>query len=83
MTPIVPTRWTSSGPGSSISRSLQHRQPDRLAFAQRFLDQLDAGLLDDRERNDGVREEHRLLKRQNADQVGGNDALIRLCGPCV
>ena len=51
----------------------QHDQADRLPFAQRLLDELDAGLLDDRKRNDGVRKEHRLLERQNADLVGGHD----------
>ena len=57
---------------------VQHDQTDRLAFAQRFFDELDARLLDDGERNDGVREEHRLLQRQNADQVRGNDVVIAI-----
>ncbi len=39
----------------------EHGQADRLSFAQRLFDELDAGLLDDGQRNDGVREKHRLL----------------------
>jgi hypothetical protein len=53
----------------------QDGKPDRLSFAQRFLDELNAGFLDDRQRNDGMRIKHRLLERQNADQIGGNDVL--------
>ena len=52
---------------------LEHRQADGLAFAQCLFDELDAGLLDHRKRNDGVRKQHRLLQRQNADDVGWND----------
>ena len=50
---------------------LEDDQADRLAFAQRFFDERDARLLDDGERNDGVREQHRVLQRQNADQICG------------
>ena len=59
---------------------LEDRQADRLAFAQRLFDELNARLLDDRERNDGVREEHRFLERQDADQVGGCDRRVLLRG---
>ena len=52
---------------------LEHGQTDRLAFAQRFFDERNARLLDDGQRNDGVREKHRFLQRQNADQVCGYD----------
>ena len=46
----------------------QNGQSDRLSFAQRLFDELNSGLLDDRQRNDGMGKQHRLLKRQNADQ---------------
>ena len=58
----------------------QHDEADRLAFAQRLFDQLNAGLLYDGERNDGVRKEHRFLKRQDADQVGGHDGVVGFSG---
>ena len=58
----------------------QNDQPDRLPFAQRLFDELDSRLLDDGERNDGVREKHRFLERQNADQIRGNDARAGFLG---
>ncbi len=48
----------------------ENDETNRLAFAQRFLDECDTRLLHDRKRNDGVREQHRLLQRQNAERIG-------------
>ena len=61
---------------------LDHAQTDRLAFAQRFLDQGDARLLYDRKRNHGVREEHRFLERQDADRGDGDDSGGLVRGHC-
>ncbi len=49
---------------------LERDEPDLLAFAQRLFDQLDAGPLHDRERDDGVRKQHRVLKRKDAENFG-------------
>ena len=49
----------------------ENDEADLLAFAQGLLDQGDAGLLDDRQRDHGVREEHRFLEREYADDIGG------------
>ncbi len=51
----------------------EHGQADRFAFAQRLFHQLDAGLLDDGQRNNGVREQHGFLQRQDADGAAGDD----------
>ena len=69
--PIVPTRRRSSGPGIFGVLVLERDEADLLAFAQRFFDEHDARRLDDGERNHGVRKEHRVLQRQNAENVGG------------
>jgi hypothetical protein len=58
----------------------QDDQSDRLPFAQRFLYERNAGLLDDGERDHRVREEHRFLKRQNPDHVGGHDVVSGFFG---
>ena len=80
MTPMVPTRWMSSGSGFFDFAVFEHGETDRLSFAQRFFDELDAGFLDDRQRNDGVGKQHGFLERQNADEVSGNDRRFLLRG---
>ena len=50
---------------------LERDETDLLALAQRLLDELDAGPLHDRQRDDGVREQHRVLQRQDAEDLGG------------
>ena len=71
MVPIVPMRRRSSGPGIFRLFVLERDEADLLAFAQRLFDELDAGSLHDRERDDGVREQHRVLQREDAEDLGG------------
>ena len=49
---------------------LERDQADGAAVTQRFLDQRDPGLLDDGQRDDGVREKDGVLERQDAEDVG-------------
>ena len=48
-------------------------ETDLLAFAQRFFHERDARPLDHGQWNDGIGEEHGVLQRQNAEDVGGYD----------
>ena len=69
-TPSTPTEYRSSGPGASASglRAGDHR--DRAVAAQDVVDQLDAALLPDVERDQHVGEGHGVAQRQHAHALG-------------
>ena len=66
-TAAVPTSYRSSQPGCSISESLVATSATSRLPPTRCVDEPDRALLPDREREHGVREDDRVLERQNRE----------------